>query len=240
MGQENGILSIRPERPFVSAEALLAFCIGAVTDWDGIVANTERGIWDIVRKQVLANYGKAITPDQQTQCQGQKIALYLKERWQLPDTEEQIAQLIKETKTRIIEKKGVSSIPDAVKFFRKLHELGFPMAVATSSDTDTVKRQAEQFGVAHCFQEILGHELTVTGKDKKALYIQAALRLGIRDLSRCVGIDDASSGVEAIKSAGMPCIAVPNPFRIEGYEGADFVLPSLASINLNAIPAKAK
>ncbi len=221
-------------------ENLLRDCSVIIFDWDGVVANTEEDIWNPTREAVLASYGKTITLEEQVGCQGQKIAFYLKEKWGLPDTVEAIEQLIKETKAKIMTEREVKPIPEAVEFIKKINELGYQIAVASSSDVETIKRQSDQFGVVGCFQEILGYEHTVAGKNKKSLFTQAALRLGERDPDRCLVIEDASSGVALAKDTGMHCIAVPRPYRRETFEKADFIIPSLRSINLGFIPPRSR
>ncbi len=72
-------------------------------------------------------------------------------------------------------------------------------------------------------------------QDKAQMYRQAIELLGVR-ADDAVAIEDSASGVEAAKSAGLRCIAVPNEItRSLAFEDADLVLPSLANLKLASL-----
>jgi beta-phosphoglucomutase-like phosphatase (HAD superfamily) len=72
----------------------------------------------------------------------------------------------------------------------------------------------------------------VSGKPAPDVYLAAARALGVAP-ARCLAIEDSAHGVAAAKSAGMRCIAVPDPLLAgdPGYREAEAVLPSLRSLD---------
>ena len=69
------------------------------------------------------------------------------------------------------------------------------------------------------------------GKPAPDVYLAAARRLGLSP-ARCLALEDSPAGVLAAKSAGMTCLAVPDPL-LGGdprYRRADLVLPSLTEL----------
>jgi beta-phosphoglucomutase-like phosphatase (HAD superfamily) len=70
------------------------------------------------------------------------------------------------------------------------------------------------------------------GKPAPDVYLAAARRLGL-DPARCLAVEDAPAGVVAAKTAGMTCLAVPDPLLAGDprYLLADLILPSLTMLD---------
>ncbi|CAK4080722.1 unnamed protein product [Aphanomyces euteiches] len=118
------------------------------------------------------------------------------------------------------------------------------VALATSSAAKAVelKRAAhpalfEGFEVIVCGDD----PAVVRGKPNPDIFLAAAARLGIPDMSKCIVVEDSEHGVTAGKAAGMQVVAIPdNRFFAasdiaQRFGHADVVLNSLEDWDMNAL-----
>lgn len=123
---------------------------------------------------------------------------------------------------------GVHDLLDA------LTDAGFRLALASSADRIKVTANLEAIGVPRQrFGAIIAAEDVERRKPAPDIYLEAARRLAV-PASECCVVEDALSGIEAAKSAGMRCIAVSTSFPEQRLlqAGADIVRPALADIDL--------
>ena len=146
-------------------------------------------------------------------------------------------------------KDRVKVFPRAKKLIHNVYNLGLKCAVASASDLVKVKVNIQKInlgksikiittdvGDAHpCVPQKVKRPLyVITGTDvinKKPdpeIFLKAAEAVGISPENALV-IEDAVSGVQAAKAAGMTCIAVTTSFsrRILSDAGADYVVNRL-------------
>jgi sugar-phosphatase len=118
-------------------------------------------------------------------------------------------------------------VPEAIRLFRR-H--GFQLAIASSSP----KRLID----AVCARLDLDIEVRCSaldepnGKPAPDVYLAAARRLGLAPAS-CLAVEDSPAGVVSATSAGMRCLAVPDPLLAGDprYRRADLILPSLTELD---------
>ncbi|CAM9220509.1 unnamed protein product [Discosporangium mesarthrocarpum] len=113
-----------------------------------------------------------------------------------------------------------------------LERLRVPQGIATSSSAAAVRvkrrNHEDMFGRMQCI--VTGDDPEVCeGKPAPDIYLVAAKRLGV-DPRCCLAFEDAITGVQSAKGAGMFCVAVPD-LRLDPdlfrEAGADVVLLSL-------------
>ncbi len=109
------------------------------------------------------------------------------------------------------------------------------LAIATSGNKD------KQFPViTGTGLKLEWFDVVVTGDDiihKKPhpeIYLLTAEKLGLPP-EECVVLEDAPAGVEAAKSAGMPCIAVTSSVDAAQLAAADVVVDSLAEVSIASV-----
>jgi mannitol-1-/sugar-/sorbitol-6-/2-deoxyglucose-6-phosphatase len=85
-------------------------------------------------------------------------------------------------------------------------------------------------GLVDRFEVVLSAEDEERGKPDPAVYLSAARNLGVQP-ERCLAVEDSINGVRSAKAAGMVCVAVPVSGVIDGFEGADLVLGSIAELD---------
>jgi len=133
----------------------------------------------------------------------------------------------------------------ATELIQHLHKVGIPMAVATSSqrreyDLKVTKHQELFKLMSHvvCSDD----PLVKNGKPAPDIYLAAAQRFTNppKSPSNVLVLEDAASGVQAAKTAGMLCVMVPDE-RLDPAKTklADKVIKSLNELDLNefGVPA---
>ncbi len=109
------------------------------------------------------------------------------------------------------------------------------LAIATSGNKDKQFPVIEGTGL-----KLEWFDVVVTGDDvthKKPhpeIYLVTAEKLGLPP-ERCVVLEDAPAGVEAARSAGMHCIAVPSSVDAAQLAAADLVVDSLAEVSMESV-----
>lgn len=101
--------------------------------------------------------------------------------------------------------------PSAAEVLGAVKEQGLALALASSSDRQTVQRMLENAGLWSFFAEaqiVCGDEVSA-GKPSPEIYLAAAGKTGF-DASQCVAVEDSPSGVESAFRAGIRCIMVPD------------------------------
>jgi len=88
----------------------------------------------------------------------------------------------------------------------------------------------------HVFDHIVDAATVKNGKPDPDIFLAAARALNVEP-RHCVGIEDAASGIQAIKSAGMFAVGVGDA---QVLAAADLVYPNTALIDYEAIIRKAE
>lgn len=105
----------------------------------------------------------------------------------------------------------VEEIPGAGAFVRQLHELGVPMAVATSCERSLTEIKLPRHPWFSHFEHLVtGDDPELTRlKPHPDIFLLAAARLGAPP-EDCVVLEDSPAGVEAALAAEMQVIALPD------------------------------
>ncbi|WP_231919921.1 HAD family hydrolase [Microlunatus soli] len=108
---------------------------------------------------------------------------------------------------------------------------GLRLAVASSSETTWVIGHLERVGLLDRFTVIAGGEEVSGHKPDPSVYQLALRRLGI-DAADAIAVEDTPHGVTAAHRAGLPCIAIPNPYVDPDRVGhAELVLGSATELD---------
>lgn len=95
--------------------------------------------------------------------------------------------------------------PGSVQFIRRLRRLGMHIALCSSSkNAQTV---LDRLGIAQLFDVVVTGADVTRPKPDPQIFLMASEKLGIPP-QRCVVFEDAESGVEAARRAGMRCMGV--------------------------------
>jgi HAD superfamily hydrolase (TIGR01509 family) len=112
-------------------------------------------------------------------------------------------------------------------------QLGLRLAVASSSPGDWVRGHLGRVGVLTRFDVIASGDEVARPKPDPAVYELALQRLGV-PAAAAVAVEDTPHGVAAAQSAGLRCIAIPNPHADPGrFSAADLTVRSAAETSLS-------
>jgi len=219
--------------------------IGAVVlDMDGLLIDTEP-VWRTAEQEVFAELGVELSQADLLDTTGVRVdelaAAWLPRR-PLPagpagpagpvgspgPGPAQVASRITDLVADYVCREGepMPGVPEAIALFGRLD---LRLAIASSSPARLID--------AVCARLKLDIEVRCSaldephGKPAPDVYLAAARRLGLSP-ARCLALEDSPAGVMAAKSAGMTCLAVPDPLLAGDprYRRADLVLPSLTEL----------
>jgi len=209
-----------------------------ILDMDGLLIDTEP-VWRAAQASVFASIGISLSEQDLLDTTGQTIAevvpAWRQRRRPVPDqgtepSNDEVADAITDQVIAYVATDGVPmpGVTEAIALFRK-H--GLRLAIASSSPRRLIDAVCQRLGLTGIEVRCSAMD-EVRGKPAPDVYLAAARALGIAPAS-CLAIEDSAHGVAAAKSAGMRCIAVPDPLLAAdpGYGQADLVLPSLRSLD---------
>jgi HAD superfamily hydrolase (TIGR01509 family) len=204
-----------------------------VFDMDGVLVDTEH-LWDEVREQLTDEWGGRYTPEAQRAMMGMSSpewSRYLHERVGLREPPDVInAEVVR----RMLERyeRDLPVIPGAPQAVERLHERGYALAVASSSNRELIDTVLRELPVGSLFSVTVSSEEVSRGKPAPDVYLEAARRLGVEAV-RCAAVEDSASGIRAAHAAGMRVLAYPNRHYPPGEAElrlADEVLESLDAL----------
>jgi beta-phosphoglucomutase len=100
----------------------------------------------------------------------------------------------------------IDPMPGLVDLLEILKAKKIPMAVASSSDTETIRLILEKSGLRKYFQHAVSSSQVGKSKPEPDVFLHAAKLLGVAP-ENCVVFEDSENGIKAAKAAGMFCIA---------------------------------
>jgi pseudouridine-5'-monophosphatase len=203
-------------------------------DLDGLLLDTEP-FYTQVTQAIVGRYGHTFDWSIKSRMIGKKAmesARILVDTLKLPITPEDYLRDRAVMLAELFPK--AQPMPGADRLTRHLSACGIPQGVATSSNQTEFQLKTSQhrewFSLFQCV--VLGDDPEVPrGKPAPDIFLTAAGRLSAKP-EQCLVLEDAPSGVEAARAAGMSVVAVPNPGMDHSvFTDADQVLPSLESFD---------
>ena len=122
--------------------------------------------------------------------------------------------------------------PGIDEFLDYLKSKNIPLAVASSTKSDTVKRELKLAKIIDYFDVIIGGDMVEKSKPEPDIFLTAAKELGVI-ADKCIVIEDSYNGIRAAKAAGMTAFMVPDLLKPneEMREKADKIFDSLVEVN---------
>jgi beta-phosphoglucomutase len=200
---------------------------GVLWDLDGTLVDSAEFHW-LSWRETMRTEGHEITYQQFLDSFGQKNDRILA-LWLGPDAPgDQIARIgdAKEAEyRRLALEHGLTALPGAAAWIRRLHVAGWKQAIASSAPRQNIEAMLRALGVDHDFDAIVGAEDVTAGKPDPQVFLAAAASLGIPP-GCCIVVEDAAVGLEAARRAGMKAIGVSRGAALE----ADVVVASLTEL----------
>jgi HAD superfamily hydrolase (TIGR01509 family) len=123
-------------------------------------------------------------------------------------------------------------LPGVVPYLQDARRLGMKIGLASSSSCQWVMSHLTRLGLDDSFDCIRAADDVQYVKPHPELYLSVLNGLGVR-ADEAIALEDSPLGIQAAKSAGVYCVAVPNPLtRQLKLSQADLCLNSLEEIPL--------
>jgi mannitol-1-/sugar-/sorbitol-6-/2-deoxyglucose-6-phosphatase len=184
-----------------------------IFDVDGLLIDTEP-IWRQVEIEVFGSLGLRLSEAQCLETMGVRVSevvelWYSRSPWSGPTCSE-VTRRIEQGVIDHIKSEGeaMSGVPAA---FRVVREAGLPIGVASSSSEQFIDVVLARLGLDAYVQVVCSADREVAGKPDPAVYLTAARQLGVPPPT-CLALEDSPNGVVSATSAGMYCVAVPDPY----------------------------
>lgn len=180
-----------------------------IFDMDGVISDTQ-GHYSQVESEILSRYGISLTPTEITEkYSGVRTKEFFQELLSQQSKPFDIDDLIQEEHEKIIElaSKSVDTISGAIDLIKRLKDQGYKLAIASSSISKYVEFVLTTLEIKNYFDAIVSGDMVTNGKPDPEIFLLAANKLEIAP-NLCLVIEDAKSGMEAARRAGMVCIGL--------------------------------
>ncbi|MFP4024025.1 MAG: beta-phosphoglucomutase [Thiohalospira sp.] len=120
-------------------------------------------------------------------------------------------------------------LPGVKQFLEELKQAHYKIAIGSSSkNAGTI---LERIGMKNFFDAVVDGTKISKSKPDPEVFLKGAQELNILP-GQCIVFEDAESGIEAAKNAGMKTIGVGKP---ENLPKADLVIPGFENVNISII-----
>lgn len=107
---------------------------------------------------------------------------------------------------------GIALMPHVRDCLDAVRGAGYRLAVASSTRTETVRRQLAAAGIIGYFETITCGDTVAHSKPAPDIYLKACASLGLSPAD-CVSVEDSPNGVRASHAAGIPCVMIPDQIQ---------------------------
>lgn len=151
-----------------------------------------------------------------------------------PEESHRLSEEIEEIFRRAF-KPHARPLPGLDALIRECHGASVPMAVASSAVRTNIEFVVDALGYRQFFRTLVSGDDVTHAKPDPEIYLKAASYLGV-DPADAVAFEDSYVGIEAVKNAGIKCVAIASTFPIERLTPlADLAVPSFENINLKKL-----
>jgi HAD superfamily hydrolase (TIGR01509 family) len=204
-----------------------------IFDLDGVLADSEPW-WNQIDAKLLAEHGVTYHGEYHEKVLGvsYRIAVeFYKNAFHISASVDELIRRRGEIATDFFANR-IDLFPSTETTLEELRRLKVPLAVATSSVSESARPFLRRTGIEAFFEVIITGDEVQRGKPHPDIYLHTADKLGFLP-SACLVIEDSLSGVAAARAASMRVAAVPDTRFVDPREyqnKADHVLGSLSEI----------
>ena len=192
---------------------------GLVFDLDGVITDTAERHY-LAWKRIAHRLGIAIDREWNERLKGisrtESLELILAENPTILLDSEEKAQLKKKKNAHylelIAEITAADILPGIPELLEEAKNAGYRMAIASASKNAPLI--LERLGLSAMFDAVVDPESLKQNKPHPEIFEKAAQALGL-ETQECIGFEDSLAGIEGIKMAGMPAVAIAIPIFAE-------------------------
>lgn len=123
--------------------------------------------------------------------------------------EERFNGYVREFKWRYYETHPIPVKPGLTELLQYLSAGGYKLAVASSTERETVERELSEVGVLSFFDAVVCGDMVTKSKPDPEIYLRACESLGLLP-QECTALEDARAGIMSATAAGCRVIMVPD------------------------------
>ncbi len=214
---------------------------GLIFDMDGVLADTEALIARASIAMYKELYNVDLTPEDFRPYIGTGAVRYVEGPAEdagitLRDLDEAIEKR-HQNFVALLEAGECKPCPGALELVNAAADTNgeWKLAIATSSPAKKAATTLECIGAPlDKFDVIVNGDMVTHKKPHPEIYLRAADALSLPP-ARCIVVEDAISGVQSAKAAGMQCIAVTSSFSREELAQADIIVSSLEDVTVQML-----
>lgn len=187
-----------------------------IFDMDGTIVD-NMAVHTAVWLDVLAEFGVQITASEfQATVAGMTNPETLRKLVNPKMTDAQAAEIAQRKEVRYREQYRAAMQPVAglIPLLLEARRVGLRLAVATAAGNENIDFVMNGLQLWDYFDAVVGADDVARGKPHPDLFLLAAERLGVPP-AHCLVFEDALTGIEAARRAGMAVIAVTTSHNID-------------------------
>ncbi len=180
---------------------------GAIFDMDGTLFDTEKLYWQ-AWIETADTFGLERKPEMPKVMSGASIPTLLSRIPQFfpqVDPNEYLNRVFARVKKNIEENLEMKS--GVVEILTYLKENNFSIAIASSSDTESIRKNILRTGIDKFFDAIIGGDQVTKGKPAPDIFLLAAKKINVPP-SDCYIFEDSMNGIRAAYAANSAPIMV--------------------------------
>lgn len=127
----------------------------------------------------------------------------------------------------------VKLIPGVVNWLEYFREKEIPQAIASSNAQRFIENITSHLKISSFFKRVVSAE-NLASKPDPAVFLESARRIQAHP-SRCLVFEDAVTGVEGARRAGMKCIAITTTNPSSTLSRANLVIPHFSALTSGLI-----
>lgn len=207
---------------------------GVIFDMDGVIINSEPQHYEAYVMLCHA-YGQEFPYEEYKQFIGTthaKVCEYMMEHMNIPLSEEELQQTLRNNRQYLIDTKGYEEIPGISQFIKSLYENGIKLAIASSSPQKEIQAVVKSLQIEKYFTKLVSGESVAHPKPAPDVFLKATDALGLTP-EECIIIEDSGNGIRAAVAANIPAIGFYNPdsgeqdlsqaaIVVEGFDEVDY------------------
>jgi len=183
-----------------------------IFDMDGVLVDSEH-LYKKMNLALFQELGATVSQEEYNSFIGiaaNKMWGFLKERYGISETIEELKQIEKERKYQLLDQLDIQSFEGIKELLVEAQAKGFKMAIASSSPKKNIELVAQKLGFEPFFEVLLSGEEVAFGKPEPDIFLKAADLLAVPPKAALV-IEDSRNGAIAAKKAGMLCVGFRSP-----------------------------
>jgi HAD superfamily hydrolase (TIGR01509 family) len=205
-----------------------------IFDMDGVLTDSE----PLINEAAIAMFkekGLAVQPDDFLPFVGAGEARYVggvAEKYNFPLDPTEGKHRTYEIYFELVPEK-LEAFPGALELVAACRSAGLRVAVASSADGNKVRVNLQKIRLPNeTWDAVISGEFVEHKKPAPDIFLLAAKTLGV-DPADCVVVEDAVTGLQAARAAGMRSVGVAHTLPAEQLQAADVVKQKIAEIKIS-------